>query len=224
MRGRDGVVLASDRRELLSAGPGDCGFGPATNFINKIRFDNVSLVAWAFAGGEISPIAAGYLEQELQGVTPTLAELKAMMTRCGDAAWQAAARGPNSNSTLLLVHGPAKKFIRAKLSPRTIVEELEDGMCQCGQTYNVASFFPQHFYSPDMTVQELLRLAAYAVKTAGTIDPLCVAGVDVLVYGDADRSFRFVDQIFIEEESQRIDRAILASFLNTPARPLSDDR
>ena len=64
MRGRDGVVLASDRRELLLVGPGDFGSGPATNFINKIRFDNVSLVAWAFAGGEISPIAAGYLEQE----------------------------------------------------------------------------------------------------------------------------------------------------------------
>jgi 20S proteasome alpha/beta subunit len=212
--GVDGVVLASDRRELRSAGPGDEGEGMAINMVKKIRIDPTGCFAWAFAGGEISHVASGYFERSLEDgkPLPSTEDVRRRIIECCDRAWQDAARGPNPGSTIILAHGPTRTILRAKLGSYTTVEEMQEGRCFAGQTYSVATFFPRRFYSGEMSVSVLLRLASYTVRAAHHIDPLCVDGLDVATYRDSTGKFEFENAALCLERADRLDDDIQRFF------------
>jgi hypothetical protein len=207
-RATDGLVIASDQRELLEIGPGDEGTGSKTNMVRKIQIDHKGRFAWCYAGGEIGPYAVANVGHALNtGDSTTDSEIKLMLEDCGNRSWDHA-RGPNSGSTLLLLDGQAKTIWRAKLSRMTIVEQLEGGVYFAGQYYSNSSFFPRHFYATDMTVSELSMMAAYAVKMAHVMDPLCVAGLDIAAYLDVTGKFEFLDGDAYGKEANILDGEI----------------
>jgi hypothetical protein len=55
MCGRDGIVMASDRREVLRAQDASV---PTINETSKIRISPDGNYAWAYSGGRVSPIFA----------------------------------------------------------------------------------------------------------------------------------------------------------------------
>src|SRR5215467_13700446 len=113
MRGRDGIVMASDRREWLSPQQlaGDEGSGSATNMLTKIRLDSSGQFAWAFAGGKNSHFAASCLEREFEKGIPDDA-LERTLRDCCDRGWKQDLPGPSS-STVILVDGANKNIWRA---------------------------------------------------------------------------------------------------------------
>ena len=218
MVGSDGIVIASDRRELQEPGFGDYGSGSRTNLVKKLHIDRSGRFAWAYAGGEVSPVAAGNVKRELEtreiSADP---DIDAMLKDCGDRSWQVA-RGPSANSTILFIDGSTKRMRRAKVSPMTIVEEMEGGVCMAGQTYNKASFFPEHLYAEEMGVAQLSALAAYAVRMAHEMDSLCVDGLDIAVYRDSTGKFEFQDSAEYWAKAEKMDRRIRSVFSGSTGR------
>jgi 20S proteasome alpha/beta subunit len=211
MRGHDGIVMASDQRELLAPESPEEGEGTVTNMVPKITIDPTRRFAWAFAGGEPSFIAAGYLEREFEnGVAD--ADLERTLRDCGDRGWDAGASGPHK-STVVFADGKNKKILRATLGHKcTRVLPMLDGKCFAGQSYSKASFFPMRFYSPEMSVAQLARLAAFAVVMAGEMDPLCVAGLDVAIYRDSANQFEFVDSRDYRQQAMKLEGDIRSLF------------
>ena len=124
MCGRDGALIASDTREYRAPGEEEHGHGVAVNMVTKIRIDPTGQYAWAYAGGEITPVAADYLAQAFQGGRSfSDSELDSELRSCGDRAWNNFASGPNPHSTIALLHGPSRRIVRAKLSAGIVSKE-----------------------------------------------------------------------------------------------------
>jgi hypothetical protein len=65
-RGKDGIVIASDQRDLLTPQSSDEGTGAKLNLVRKIQLDSTGQHAWAFAGSRIAKKAADSLSRELR--------------------------------------------------------------------------------------------------------------------------------------------------------------
>jgi hypothetical protein len=203
--------MASDQRELLAPESSEQGEGTVTNMVPKITIDPTGRFAWAFAGGEPSFIAASYLEREFEKGVVTV-DLERTLRDCGDRGWDAGASGPHK-STIIFADGKNKKILRATLGHRcTRVLPMLDGKCFAGQSYSKASFFPMRFYSVEMSVTQLARLAAFAVVMAGDMDPLCVAGLDMAIYHDSVGRFEFVDSSDYSLQVMKLDGDIRSIF------------
>jgi hypothetical protein len=207
-RAKDGMVIASDRRELLEIGQGDEGTGSKINMVKKIQIDHTGRFAWCYAGGETGPFAAADIENELKNKSITSSdEIKTMLQECGNRSWNHA-RGPNSATTLLFLDGFAKTVWRAKLSPMTVVEQLEDCLFFAGQSYSNASFFPRHYRTDDMNISHLSTLAAYTVRMAEAMDPLLIAGLDIAAFTQSSGRFEFLDNDACAKTASLIDEKI----------------
>ena len=192
MRGSDGIVIASDRREFLFPKSSEEGEGSVANIVTKIFLDSSGRYAWAFAGSKPSLLAASYMEREFENGVPD-AEVERTLRNCGDRGWAAGASGPGE-STVVLADGKTKTIMRALLAHQsTMVSIITDGRCFTGQNYSTASFFPLRFYSPEMSVVQLAKLAAYAIVMAGEMDAVLIGGLDIAMYRDSVGRFEFVD-------------------------------
>lgn len=182
LSGRDGIVIASDQKELLNSPSSEAGEGYKPNMVTKIRIGPSATVAWAFSGGMLSATASGYLERTLEN-QPSQSPTQALRDCC-DHAWKDNAKGPE-DSVVMLIDGPNRNIFRARITPMTVIEPMLGGMCFAGQTFNTASFIPRRFYRSDMTVAELASLAALTVKEAHEADTVCVDGLDIAIYKDS---------------------------------------
>lgn len=212
MCGVDGMVMASDQREYLAPESPAQGEGVVTNSVRKITIDPTGRSAWAFAGGRPSLLAAGCLEREFEnGVAD--AELERILKTCGDQGWEAGAIGAHI-STIVLADGKSKNMLRATLAHRsTRVEQMAGGRCFTGQNFSKASFFPMRFYSPQMSVTQLARLAAFTVLMAGEMDSLCVGGLDIAIYRDSVGKFEFADSRDYSQQAPKLESDIRSLFL-----------
>jgi 20S proteasome alpha/beta subunit len=213
MRGHDGIVMASDQREYLAPESPEQGEGAVTNMLTKITLDSTRRFAWAFAGGKPSYLAAGYLEREFEnGVTDD--DLERTLRNCGDLGWEAGASGP-SDSTIVFADGKNKNILRATLGHKsTRVFKFAEGRCFTGQSWSKASFFPIRFYSPEMSVTQLAKLAAFTVIMAGEMDQLCVAGLDMAIYRDSVGHFEFVDSHDYSQQVMKLEADIRSLFVS----------
>ena len=194
LSGVDGMVIASDQKELLSPRSSEEGEGYKPNMVTKIRISPSGEFAWAFAGKTLSAITSGYFERALEGSpTDSPTEIDRILRDCCDRAWKENATGPDNESTIVLADGPNRRILRARLSPMTIVEPISGGRCFAGQSFNAASFIARRFYSPQMSVAELALIASYAVREAHEADSVCVDGLDLVVYKDSTGRFDFAD-------------------------------
>jgi hypothetical protein len=210
MQGHDGMVIASDQRELKIPGP-DEGQGAVNNMVTKILTDPTGQFAWCFAGAKPSLLAASFLQREFENGTQGR-DISRVLRDCGDRGWDAGASGP-SDSSVVLVDGRTKSILRATLAYQsTIVLPVNEGLCFSGQHYSKASFVPSRFYSKTMSVEQLTRLAAYAILVAGEIDPLLIGGLDIAVYRDSNGRFEFLSSDSCTAEMKRLDAEILSVF------------
>ena len=208
-RGKDGIVLASDRKELREKGPGDEGTGPTTHLIKKLSIDPSGRFAWAYAGGETSPVAAKFIGLQLKSMTDfTDKSIDQMLEASGTESW-IAARGPNQ-STILFIDGATKKIRRVKLYPdnKTVIDIIEDGRCVNGQTYNLASFWSQAGYSKRLGLNRLVPLSAYMLFIANKMSPECIEGADIAVFRYAVRKFEFLSSGAIRKAASEMDKDI----------------
>jgi hypothetical protein len=204
MVGSDGVVLASDKRELMFVAP-RTGEGPMPNTVTKIRFDPSRRFAWAYAGSDPARIASVMLSRAFEsGISES--DLEKTIRQCGDTACQS---GHYAHSTVVFVDGQSRKILRAKLAlGATDIEEIAKGICFTGQFHNKASFVAMRYYSPQMTVNCLAKLGAYSVLRAGELDSQYVEGVDVAVYSDSAPAFEFLSEERMIEDASEIDEGI----------------
>ena len=206
----DGVVLASDRRELLTSPSSDQGSGPATHSLRKIQIASSGRFAWAYAGSKIAPVAARYIQKTFsERIVETDQQIDDLLIESGDASW-IAADGPQGQSTILLVDAINRTIKRAKLFPNgcTVVDTILEGYCLAGFSWSVASLLPQVWYSEGMSVDRTIRLAACALTLAERIDPLCVAGADIVAFRNSTQAFEFVPDDQIAREGLELDRNI----------------
>jgi hypothetical protein len=177
----------------------------------KIRLDQSGRFAWAFAGAKPSLFEASLLERRFEnGVLDN--EIERALRDCGDEGWERGAAGPN-DSSVILVDGKTRRMLRATLASKSsMVLQIEEGRCFTGQHYSKASFFPLRYYSPDMSVDQLAELAAYAVVMAGKMDSLIVAGLDIAIYRDSVGRFEFADTQVYSQRAMKVDGEIRRLF------------
>src|ERR1700723_1276151 len=189
-RGRDGIVIASDRKEMRERGPGDEGTGPTTHLIKKLSIDESGRFAWAYAGGETAPVASKFIAKQLEsGMDLTEKSIDLMLEKSGNESWIAARE--RNYSTLIFVDGGTKTIKRAKLFPNnnTVVDTIENGRCVNGQTYNLASFWSEVGYSNRLSLDRLIPLAAYMLFIANKMSPELIEGADIAVYRYSTKKF-----------------------------------
>jgi len=208
MIGRDGMILASDRCENLGSAT-DKSF--TKNMIRKLSIDRG--LAWTYSGGDVAPIFSSRFGDEIEKIGDR--SLQAVMDAIANSSdrtqreYQPTAKGPWS-ACLTVVRGESKTILRNKLSLRT--EEMLGGWCVSGQEFNLATYMPRRFYSKDMSVSELIYIAAYSVRAAHDLDNAVVDGLDIAVYTDAEAIFRILPDMEIERlwnEAASADREIL---------------
>ncbi len=221
MCGKEGLVVASDKRELRESGGIDqVGHGFSANMLSKIYINSAHSLAWAFAGGEISRIAAAYLDDAFNNASSDLSieEVKQTIVQCGNSAWKDYARGPQQ-AVVTLVIGPTRTILRATITPTTVVDELSGTHpVFAGQAHSQASLLPTRFYSRDMTIPELAFLAGCTIRMAHEADPQIIDGLDIAAYRDATKSFELLDPTLYWDRAKEIDAVVMECIRrNNPA-------
>lgn len=205
--GRDGMVIASDQCERLISSNGQFG---VKNMVRKIRIDQTCRFAWAYSGGEVAPLFSTRFSQALDELEAGFSEddvIKALeaSSRAVVKEYHPFSKGP-WGCCVTLACGPTKKIFRHKLS--LTVEEMLGGFCAAGQEFNLASFLPQRLYSPNLSIDQLGRLAAYAIDAAHDLDSAMIDGLDLAVYRDSIGKFEFADNAFYRDKTGKLDAEI----------------
>jgi hypothetical protein len=132
---------------------------------------------------------------------------------CGNRACEAFHTLAKANLTdiLVLVSGANRQLLRAQISRMgTTVEHLEDKQCVSGITDSFVNFFPNHFCATgDMYVEQLAKIAAYCVRMAHEENSKYVDGLDIAIYRDSEKCFKFADRDFYWQEALKFDDALL---------------
>src|ERR1017187_9409577 len=77
----------------------------AQTCLRKIRIDKTGQYAWMFSGGQLGPVAADFLQTELDRAPGiTIENIPKLMRECGNRSWQSATSA-NNNTVLILIAG-----------------------------------------------------------------------------------------------------------------------
>jgi hypothetical protein len=220
-RGKDGMVIASDRREFTEPPSKEYGTGSRNNDVRKIYIDQSGRFAWAFAGGEFSPIVASLLKRELDSKAVDFwdnEEVEQAIRECTGRVWN---EGTQPVSTIVFLDGWKKKIRRFRLLPNdcTTFIDFANGSCLAGQAHSKASIFPEKFYSPGMSVDQLCALAAYTVYMAHKSDPLLIAGFDMAVFRESTKKFSLVSSTAYWKTARHINKEMHRLFRATQSIP-----
>ena len=215
LRGRDGMVLASDQCENTKPQYGDVR---VKNLLRKVFFSGG--FAWAYSGGALGPIFAEYVNRNLVDDNGIISDDDArnIFENCGKltyAEYMSTMTGPAGESVAVLACGKSKRIFRATISsPMTAIEVVSGpgSPCITGNRYNLAAFVATRFYSPEMSVEELCSLAAYSIRAASDLEPNYVDGLDVAVYRDSVGKFEFVDSDTYWRNTANTDKELRNSF------------
>jgi 20S proteasome alpha/beta subunit len=210
--GRDGVVVASDRCQVWQETMSQSTCWTKSK-VRKIFTDAAGKMAWTFSGGHFSDVTARYLRDFLAD-KPDYDEQKieSAIRDCGSRACEAFHTLVKANLTdiLVLVSGVSGQILRAQISRMgTTVERLENKQCVSGITDSFVNFFPNHFCDAgDMSVDQLAQIAAYCVCMAHREDSRYVDGLDLAIYRNSEKCFKFVDGDFYWQEALKLDDAL----------------
>jgi hypothetical protein len=224
MRGCDGMVVASDEIERLISEDGKFGI---TNKVNKIETDESRQFCWAYSGQLIAPIFSRHFKKAMNA-SPILdyhdavAKLDGAVFTATDE-WRETTSPAGPQGAIVLACGASKKIFRSIMS-RSGSEELR-GMCISGQNVNLAAFLPQRLSDQKLlakiSVDELVYLAAFSIRSAHDLDSAMIDGLDIAVYLDSVGKFEFVDGEFYWKAVEKMDDNILQAL--TDASPAIQD-
>jgi hypothetical protein len=224
MCGSDGVVMASDRWEISKANTASV---PTLNDINKIRILADGNYALAYSGNRLAHTFTKHVVRAFQaGVPSSDQDARTMLEQCSVPAIQEwreyQAAGQEGEAIVVMASGSTKRIFRCSVVPTAETETMESGIGITGQTGNWAAFLPHRYYRHlrSSSVNELACLAACSILMASQFDPLAVDGLDIAIYRDAERRFRFMESGNYLEGAYRlaeqIDGAVL-KFIRTQA-------
>jgi hypothetical protein len=217
--GKDGMVLASDRRESLTSAD---GFMNPIGDVQKIYISGP--FAWAFSGGPLAMMFSDYVrrrEVELDGMN--VEQAKQFFESCGRPvvdSWRETAAGPGGvASQVVLVCGQSKQIFSSLIATemnlhkqlpvsQAVPEQQPPVFKIAGQHWNFASFIPWRLYDPNMPIDALATLASYAVWAAGEFDSSCIGELDVAVYRDSDAKFTMPNPATYWERAKLLDAAL----------------
>jgi 20S proteasome alpha/beta subunit len=194
--GKDGVVIASDKCEVSYKD----GTPVKGNPVNKIK--TLGRFAWAAYGGDWAQEFSLTLKTLIE-VNPEISdkELPDVFAKCRHHTRENyKPDGPRIDGRVIFVSGPTRKIfcIHPLLHGNTDDSCTEDGRCIGGQISNTASFLYHRLHSTQMSVDALVRLAAYSVRAAHEFDSLMIDRLDVAVYRDNAKPAKFQ---FIETDA-----------------------
>ncbi len=223
--GKDGVVLASDRRAL--AFWADTG-GMASSSVSKIVTNERARFAYCFWGDMLAARAATLVGQELEKGSPANESvLKSCIDQVLDErekieqeADLACLRG--GGILLVVVRDDKPELWRLDVLKHTDSVRRAaqvDGKIVAGDAINQANFFVERYFRRSAPISELLALATHTILMAGELNPTCVSGVDLVAC--TSEGFHAItgtelDSLF--QKSETLDRAIGDSF-RTQVRP-----
>lgn len=81
---------------------------------------------------------------------------------------------------------------------------IEDGKFISGDADNLASFFPQIYYDKHKSVNELARIASFAVCMAHEFNQQHVQGLDLAIYRNSVGEFKFEDSSAFSADAQKL--------------------
>lgn len=220
MRGSDGLVMASDRCELAMP-----EFGTheveVSNRITKIQCSGQ--FAWAFSGGTIGPVLAKHIRRALIGIAKfTDDDIIELIDGCRQPAldeWQSAATQRSSQLSIVFACGESGSIFRCNAMPVGDIDRVAESPYISGNHRNPASILPRRFFSTDMSVDALARLAAYAIRAAHDIDPHYVDGLDIAIYRNSVGRFELVAPDHFWQQVPEIDAEIRAVLRAGESRP-----
>lgn len=202
MKGRDGIVIVSDRCEHRKP---EFGEDPIINMVRKLRISSTGAFAWAFYGGTMGPVLSKHLRTEFDGVNITSDdEIMERMEKCRQPAyneWHKAAAGPAGDSQIVFACGLRRSVFRCNALPVGEVEKIIDGIYISGDSSNPASLLPKRLYSSAMTVDALADLGAYTVRVAHMYAPQFVDGLDIAIYRNSAARFKFLNPSTFSEKA-----------------------
>jgi hypothetical protein len=219
MCGCDGIVMASDRRELRR----DNAEQYVASSVTKIC--TAGTFAWAYSGGELGPVFSRHLHQKLKQRLEELAKLGSAVVpdedaledlkSCGAPAcneWRHSASGPGGESTIVIASGKTGRIHEATISLEIQPSEKTQGWHVSGQKANLAVFVPTRFYSRTMCADELATLAAYSIRAAHDIDSRCIGGLDIAIFRNNENDFRLLpDPELYANRAAKLDEAVRKS-------------
>lgn len=229
MCGSDGVVMASDRREILKANTASV---PTLNNVNKIRILADGNYALAYSGNRLAQAFTKHVVRAFQARVPSSdQDARTILEQCSAPAIQEwreyQAAGQEGEAIVVMASGSTKRIFRCSVVPTAEAETMEGGICITGQTGNWAAFLPHRYYRHfrSSSVNEVACLAACSILMASQFDPLAVDGLDIAIYRDAERRFRFMDSgNYLEgafRVAEQIDGAVV-KFIRTQAAAASN--
>lgn len=90
-----------------------------------------------------------------------------------------------------------------------------------GDIGNPAIFFAERYYRSDMTVRDLVPLAAHVILTGGQLNPYGVGGLEILLADDQGcRKLTEAELTPLRDASSRIDESIVQQFVSAASPPL----
>ena len=215
MCGCDGMLVASDRREISMYQTATVA---TTNDVVKVRISPDGKFAWAYSGNEIAPIYAKRVMKAFENTGAVSDEdVKKILVDAGLPAiqeWHESASGslPPMDAVIVTASGATKKIFRSVAKPTTVPGEIMGGLCITGQTANWAAFLPKRFYLQSMSIDELFWLAASSIRMAHDFDSLGVDRLDVAIYRDSSGHFELINGDSYWDEagklSQKFDNSI----------------
>jgi hypothetical protein len=218
MCGCDGMLVASDRREISMYQTATVA---TTNDVVKVRISPDGKFAWAYSGNEIAPIYAKRVAKAFEDTKPISDEdVKKLLANAGLPAireWQETASGPlpPMEAVIVMASGATKRIFRSFAKPTTVPEEMMGGLCITGQTANWAAFLPKRFYSQSMSIDELLWLAASSIRMAHDFDSFSVDRLDVAIYRDSSGGFELINGDSYWDEATKLSEKFDTSIRRT---------
>ncbi|MGD0581268.1 MAG: hypothetical protein ABSC08_20420 [Bryobacteraceae bacterium] len=196
--GCDGIVLASDQRELTTAGdPTIHGHGINQNNISKIRVHSSHKLAWMFDGGSLGRIASASLGNLLENEEDlSHGAIKRALKQAANDSFVKFPHLVRNDAYITLATGIDSTIFRAKIMPSAFFEITEPNHTSpiiAGQTYNLAGFIPVRYYSSKMSVDQLCSMAAYTISAAHDIDTLAIDGLDIAIYKISTGKFELIN-------------------------------
>jgi hypothetical protein len=206
------MVVASDRCQVWQEAMANGTCWTRTK-VKKILIDPAGKMAWTFSGGHFSDVTAYYLHEFLADkLEYDEQKIEEAIRDCGNRACEAfhALGSANLTDVLVLAHGKSHQILRAQISRKgTVVEALESNQFVSGATDSFVNFFPNHFCDAgDMYVSQLAQIAAYCVRMAHQDDSKYVDGLDIAIYRDLEKCFKFEDRDFYWQEAMKFDDAL----------------
>jgi len=179
MSGKDGWLIASDRCRTLSL------HSRAGSETTKIIAHPSLGLAYAFSGDDCAILAGEMLANRFAALRNS-GDLRSALKTLGDEAWEQAKKAslqpPHpANVRSLLIGTIDNGLWDIRIGEKSsIVYDIGDKLAITGDDSSPALFFAERYYSPTLSLNALMVIAAHVILTGSHFSPY-VSGLEMLI-------------------------------------------